>query len=200
MGDGEEGVSEATFDATIPDGETALGTVEGLSLSPNEHQRIKEIVFGPAFRELDEFDRIYLVCGAGGTTGAATRRRTVYQLLDARDDPPAVATQLEDFGLTRDEIELWVHLFDHLCAFCTHVVAVIEDFSGGYVWELGLLFAPSYREKVWVLKRRYPDEEIERERYANGMGASHVRVLLSGERAFEWIDATELRTVLERIP
>ena len=57
---------------------------------------------------------------------------------------------------------------------------MVEEFDGGYVWELGLLFAPPYREKAWVLKRRYPDEEAERDRYDDGMGASHVELLLTG--------------------
>ncbi|ELY97272.1 hypothetical protein C482_13600 [Natrialba chahannaoensis JCM 10990] len=83
----------------------------------------------------------------GGTTGAATRRKIVYELVDDRTDPPAVAFRLEDYGLTPDEIRLWARAFDILCGRATHIVAVIEDFDGGYVWEMGLLFAPPYRER-----------------------------------------------------
>jgi hypothetical protein len=39
---------------------------------------------------------------------------------------------------------------------------VFEDFDGGYVWELGLTFSPSYRPKTWILKRAYESEEIEK--------------------------------------
>lgn len=53
------------------------------------------------------------------------------------------ATTLEDYGLTPDEIRLWARAFDILCGRATHIVAVIEDFDGGYVWEMGLLFAPT---------------------------------------------------------
>jgi hypothetical protein len=83
---------------------------------------------------------------------------------------------------------------------CTQIAAVIEDFDGGYVWELGLIFAPSYREKAWILKRRYQDEKTEREQYANGMAISHVELLLTGERAREWTDTAELREAVSKIP
>ena len=184
----------------IPGEEEVITEIEAISLTPSEHQRIKDLVNGEQMNRIKGHDRRYLVVGAGGETGAATRRRIVYDLLDARTDPPAVAMRLEDFGLTPEEIRLWTRVFDILCGRATHIVGVIEDFDGGYVWELGLLFAPSYRESVWVLKRRYPDEETERERYDNGMAASHVRLLLTGERCHEWVDVDELRNVVGEIP
>jgi len=186
--------------AEIPTEEELLDEIEGVRLTPSEHQRVKDLVHGEQLDRIRGHDRRYLVAGAGGETGAATRRQLVYDQLDARTDPPSVATRLEDFGLTPDDIRLWTRVFDILCGMATHIVAVIEDFDGGYVWELGLLFAPSYREKTWVLKRAYPDEEIERERYDNGMGASHVELLLSGDRSHEWTDVDELRDAVAEIP
>lgn len=91
-------------------------------------------------------------------------------------------------------------MFDLLCGLATHIVAVIEDFDGGYVWEVGLLFAPSYREKTWVLKRRYREEQTERRRYDNRMGAPHVKLLLTGPRAFDWMRPEELREAIEKVP
>lgn len=184
----------------LPDEAAILEGLSGVQLTPTEHQRVKDLVNGEQLDRIKGHERRYLVAGAGGETGAASRRQLVYDRLDSRTDPPAVATQLEDFGLTPEEIRLWTRVFDILCGMATHVVAVVEDFDGGYVWELGLLFAPSYREKTWVLKRRYPDEETEREKFDNGMSASHVKLLLTGSRAFEWVDATELRTVVDEIP
>ncbi|MFC6717533.1 hypothetical protein ACFQGT_04390 [Natrialbaceae archaeon GCM10025810] len=195
--DGDDDGDEAP---EIPSEEAVLDELEGITLTPTEHQRVKDVVNGELLERVKGYDRRYLVAGAGGVTGAATRRQLVYDLLDARTDPPAVATQLEDFGLTPEEIRLWTRVFDVLCGMSTHVVAVIEDFDGGYVWELGLLFAPSYREKTWVLKRRYPDEETERERYDNGMGASHVKLLLTGPRAHEWSNTDDLRAAVDEIP
>jgi hypothetical protein len=184
----------------IPDEDELLDGLTGISLTPEEHQRVKDLVNGEHLRQVKEYERRYLVAGAGGETGAASRRQLVYDRLDSRTDPPAVATRLADFGLTPEEIRLWTRVFDVLCGMATHIVAVIEDFDGGYVRELGLLFAPSYREKSWVLKRRYTDEGTERERYENGMGASHVELLLTGPQAFEWVDVDELRIVVDEIP
>lgn len=192
--------AETSDDAEIPGEEELLEEIADIRLTPSEHQRVKDLVNGDQLNRIRGHERRYLVVGAGGETGTATRRRIVYDLLDSRTDPPAVATQLEDFGLTPEEIRLWTRVFDVLCGMATHVVGVIEDFDGGYVWELGLLFAPSYREKVWVLKRRYPDADEERERYDNGMGASHVELLLTGPRAREWTDVDQLRDAVEEIP
>ena len=184
--------------ADIPSEEEILDGIEGIKLSPAEHQRIKDVVNGEEMRRVKGHDRRYLVAGAGGQTGAATRRGLVYELLDAR--PDAVSMQLEEFGLTPEEIELWIRVFDILCGRATHIVGVIEDFDGGYVWELGLLFAPSYREKTWILKRRYTDEQIERDRFDNGMAASHVKLLLTGDRCCEWRNENELRDCVGGIP
>ena len=138
--------------------------------------------------------------GAGGDADAAQRRELVYELLDGRTTPPATAFTLEDFGFTTDERRLWCRAFDILCGRATHIIAVIEDFDGGYVWELGLLFAPSYREKAWILKRQYEDGETERDRYENGMAISHVELLLTGPRCHEWTDSRELRAAVQEIP
>jgi hypothetical protein len=201
MDSGDGGFDTGETDAgEIPGEDELMAEIEGVSLTPSEHQRIKDLVNGARMDRIKGYDRRYLVVGAGGEIGATTRREIVYDRLDSRSDPPAVAMQLEEFGLTPEEIELWTRVFDILCGRATHIVAVIEDFDGGYVWELGLLFSPSYRDKAWVLKRQYPDEETERERYANGMAASYVELLLTGDRAYEWTDTDELRSVVDEIP
>ncbi|ELY33810.1 hypothetical protein C500_01253 [Natrialba magadii ATCC 43099] len=185
--------------STAPSQDELLDKLENVSLSPTEHQRIKDLV-NRDLTEIKGYDRRYLSVGAGGTTGAATRRKIVYELLDGRTDPPAVAFRLEDYGLTPDEIRLWARAFDILCGRATHIVAVIEDFDGGYVWEMGLLFAPPYREKAWILKRKYDDPQTEREKYENGMAASHVELLLTGPRCFGWADTDDLRDSVSEIP
>lgn len=187
-------------DGLPEESELLEGLTEEISLTPEENERIKDTVHGPQFQRIKGYDRRYLVVGAGDDDDAATRRQFVYDLLDSREDPPATATQLEDFGLTGEDIRLWVRVFDILCGVCTHISAVIEDFDGGYVWELGLLFAPEYREKTWVLKRAYETEEREREHYDNGMAASYVELLLTGDRAQEWTDREELERAVSTIP
>lgn len=192
--------STETEETEIPSKETLLDELTGLRLTPSEHQRIKDLVHGELLDEIKRYERRYLVVGAGGETDTERRRMLVYDMLNDRTDPPAVAMRLEDLELTSDEITLWTRVFDILCGMSTQIVTGIEDFDGGYVWELGLLFAPSYRDKTWVLKRTYPDPETERSRYANGMAASHIAVLLTGDRAFEWNNTTELQNKVTEIP
>ncbi len=197
--DDTDGDSCGVTGSTFPSQDELLDELANVCLSPTEHQRIKDVV-NRDLVEIKGYNRRYLSVGAGGTTGAATRRKIVYDLLNDRTNPPAIAFRLEEYGLTRDEIRLWVRAFDILCGRATHIVAVIEDFDGGYVWEMGLLFAPSYREKAWVLKRRYEDSQRERSKYKNGMAASHVELLLTGPRCYEWSDEGELRDAVGEIP
>lgn len=198
MNDDETASETEAVTDDIPTGSEILSEMADISLSPTEHQRVKDVVNGEEMRRIKGHDRRYLIVGAGGESGAATRRMAVHNLLAEREG--AVATRLEDFGLTREEIELWIRLFDIRCGRATHIVAVLVDFDGGYVWELGLLFAPSYREKVWVLKRRYSDDDVERERFDNGMAASHTKMLRTGGRCLEWRDEEELRSEVESVP
>ncbi|MGQ4554937.1 hypothetical protein [Halobellus sp. GM3] len=196
--DDDRGPRDFDADAFPPQDELIAG-LEDVTLTPTEHQTIKNLV-NEDLDELKAYERRYLNVGAGGETAATARRKSVYDLLDARTNPPAVAFRLEDYGFTPEEIRLWCRAFDILCGRATHIVAVIEDFEGGYVWELGLLFAPPYRDKAWVLKRRYADAETERAKYENGMAASHVELLLTGPRCHEWTDASELREAVRAIP
>ncbi len=197
--DDTEGDQRDFGGSSVPSQDELIDGLENVRLSPTEHQRIKDLV-NQDLAEIKGYDRRYLSVGAGGTTGAATRRKVVYDLLNNRTNPPVVAFRLEDYGLTPDEIRLWVRAFDILCGRATHIVAVIEDFDGGYVWEMGLLFAPTYREKAWVLKREYSDPQTEREKYENGMAASHVELLLTGPQCYEWKDTDELRDTVRNIP
>lgn len=191
---------DKTDPSDIPDEEELHEELEYIELDPSEHQRIKELILGEKLSEIESYERRYLVCGAGGQTGAATRRLNVLDRLDSRTDPPATAFRLEDFGLTRDELKLWARAFDILCGRATHIVMVIEDFNGSYVWEMGYAFSPGYRGKTWILKRRYENEDQEREMYDDGMAISHVKLLLTGPRVHEWSDMSDLLDVVEEIP
>lgn len=183
-------------DDTTADDHEFMAAVEGIELTPAQHQQIKDILNGDRLKRISSYDRRYLVAGAGSGP-AADRRAIVYRLLDQRQG--GVSTQLEEFGLSREEIGLWVRVFDILCGEASHIVAVLEDFDGGYVWELGLLFGPNYRSKAWVLKRQYNDDETERDRYDNSMAASHLALLRPG-RCLEWTDEAALRDVVDEVP
>lgn len=171
---------------------------DGLELSYRDHERLNSLLHGDRFRALVYADRRYLVLGAGGDSAAAIRRAIVYREL--RDRPFGTVFQLEDFQLTPDDLALWASLYEHLCDLATHIVIVLENYQGGYVWELGYLFHRDTREKVWVLKREYGDAATNRAKYDNGMAASHLRQLETAGRTYSWGTQTELKQTLENIP
>ena len=172
--------------------------VDGLTLSFREYERLKTLQHSDRFRELAYSDRIYLVVGAGGDTGKAARRRLVTDELDQRSG--ATALRLEEFGLTSDELALWATTFELLCDRATHIVVIIEDYEGGYVWELGYLFQLSLRDLVWVLKREYGTPEENRAHYDNGMAASHLQLLENATRTIRWKTDDDLIAILDQLP
>ena len=172
--------------------------VDGLAFTFEEHERLKTLLHGERFRELAYSDRRYLVLGAGGDSASADRRMMVYELLGNR--PDALSFRLEDFGLTPDEFAVWAAAYENLCVKATHIVAVIEDYEGGYVWELGYLFHEDVREKVWVLKRDYENEAANRKHYDNGMAASHLQLLENADRTFRWTNRDDLEARVAKIP
>ena len=179
-------------------GDADMIDVDGLAFTFEEHERLKTLLHGDRFRELAYSERRYLVLGAGGEGESVDRRMTVYQLLGAR--PDATSFRLEEFGLTPDELALWAAAYENLCEKATHIVAVIEGYEGGYVWELGYLFHEDIREKVWVLKREYGSETANRAHYDNGMAASHLRLLENADRTVRWTDEEDLKESVGAIP
>jgi hypothetical protein len=185
-----------------PDDEPDLARrLDDITLTPSQHDRLKSTVYSS--QRLQEFRTIedrYLVAGAGESApGNRHERRTaVRDRLAAREN--ATALFLEGLGIGRSEVALWCRAFDILCAESSWTVAVIEAHDGGVVWELGLLFAYEYREKTWVLKRRYDDTDTERERYNNPMAASQSQTLQHAERLLEWSDRTELLKRVNELP
>lgn len=171
--------------------------IDGLAFTYEEYEQLKTLLHSERFRELAYSERRYFVLGAGDAE-RADRRQFVADLLDGRSN--AISFRLEDVGLTTDELPLWTAAYEILCDRATHIVVVLEDYDGGYVWELGYLFHDTVREKVWVLKREYGNEEMMLKRYDNGMAASHVKVLENAERTIPWTDSDDLGKGIERIP
>lgn len=191
-----EGVEGEQIDRLIDTGANTL------SLTPSQHERIKSLIHGSeTFDEITNAETRYLVVGRDeGDLG--DRRKMVQKLLGSRRS--ATAFRLEDFGLAGDDIDIWAPAFDLLTEMATYVVGVIEDYDGGHVWELGFLYhhESHVHDSLWILKRIYADEEIQRERYDNGMAASHLAVLEEAveERVVRWQTEDELKHAVEEIP
>lgn len=195
MSDGQEADDEGhgveSTDANFVD-------TGGLALDYEDHEQLKSLLHGEQFRTLAYADRRYLVLGRGDDSDAANRRMTVYDRLN--DRPDATAFRLEDFDLTPDQLALWASMYEQLCDRATHIVLVVEDYDGGYVWEMGYLFHEKIRETVWVLKRDYGDPGTNREHFDNGMAASHLQLLENADRTIRWEDEAELDVATAEIP
>jgi len=191
--------TEAGLIDDLADGE--LHDEAALSLTPEQHQRLKDGLHGSQFADLRRATHRYLVVGSGSGASGKRRRRVCARLDDRRD---AIGFRLEDFGFDADDIDLWAPAFEVLSAQATWVVGVIEDFDGGHVWELGYLYRQqtSVRDVLWLLKRVYDDPDTQLAKYENGMAASHLAALEAAvdERVVEWATTDELDAAVEQIP
>ena len=171
-----------------------------LAPTPEQHERLKNGLHGERLKRIKRGDRRYLVIGRGDGD-AGDRRLRVCELLD--DRIAATAFRLEDFGFTDEELELWAPAFDILSEMATHIVGILEDYDGGHVWELGFLYhyQAHVRNSLWLLKRLYSTQEEIRDRYDNGMAASHLAALEEavGDRVILWEDPDDLPDAVESI-
>ncbi|WP_436928908.1 aminopeptidase [Halosimplex halobium] len=201
-GDDENAGERTEYVDGVDGGDLVDTSPDSLTLTPEQHERLKTHLHGDRLNEIEYSDRRYLVVGRGGDDGPGRRRRRVRDLLDDRRD--ATAFMLEDFGLSGSEIDLWAPAFEILCEQATHVVGVLEDFDGGHVWELGYLYheGSRVRDALWLLKRTYESDERRRERYDNGMAAAHLAALerAAGDRVVRWHDESDLRRAVGEIP
>lgn len=195
---GEGGPEDPYIDDVEPDEVIAE---DRLRPSPEQHERLKNALHGRLFKAIKRADRRYLIIGSGDD-GPRRRRRRVTDLLG--DRPGATAFQLEGFGLADDELALWAPAFEVLAEMASHVVGVLEDFDGGYVWELGYLYhhQTHVRDVLWLLKRLYGSPEEMRRRYDNGMAASHLAALeeVAGDRDVLWEGPDDLPAAVDRVP
>ena len=195
---GDKNTGEDLLDGV---GESDIFDVDRLSLTPSQHQRLKNAVNSDPLTEMKQAGKRYLIVGRGsGEEG--DRRRRVAEWFDSR--PNAVGIRLEDLDLDGDEIDLWAPAFEILAKQATWIVGILEDFDGGHVWELGYLYhlQTEFRDILWTLKRVYTSEEKMRAKYDNGMAASHLKVLENTvqERVLEWTDGEELRRIVREVP
>ncbi|RQG93194.1 aminopeptidase [Natrarchaeobius halalkaliphilus] len=199
MDDGNNRADGADFiDGTDPE---ALREEEQLQPTPEQHERLKDGLHGELFDDIRRADRRYLVIGRG-SDAPGERRAAVCEQLDERLS--AVAFRLEEFGFSGEEVDLWVPAFEILSEMASRIVAIVEDYDGGHVWELGYLYRyqTTVRNALWMLKRVYETESKRRERYDNGMAASHMAALEKAvsERVIGWESPDDLPRAVERVP
>lgn len=202
MADNTEPDTTAADEYLGDSGAADLIEEERLLPTPQQHEQLKNSLHdSDRFDEIKQAKRRYLIAGSGSDDPGERRERVCSQLDRRRG---ASAFRLEDFEFTGDDIDLWAPAFDILSSMASHIVGVIEDFDGGYVWELGFLYhlQRHTRDILWLLKRIYDTDDEMREQYDNGMAASHMAALekAASDRVITWKDDAELSEAVEQIP
>lgn len=90
--------------------------------------------------------------------------------------------------LLDDTLEAWENWTTHFKIYAdraTHIVGVFEHADGGHEWEAGYLDHREYREKTYILKRRYPQLDPKDEPF-DGMMAHYMLLVDRRNQLFEW--------------
>ena len=90
--------------------------------------------------------------------------------------------------LLDDTLEAWEYWTTHFKIYAdraTHIVGVFEHSHGGHEWEAGYLDHLEYRQKTYILKRRYRSV-APREEPFDGMMAHYMLLVDRRGQLFEW--------------
>lgn len=163
-------------------------------ISPDEHQRLKDAVFGERFREIVFADVTYFVLGSY----ADDEKRL---LLLVRDE---LRRRRDAYAFLMDEMpeawDYWTTKFRIFADRADYLVGVFEHNRGGHEWEAGRLDDEQYRPKTHVLKREYSTQAQERSHF-DGMIADYFRKLDDQfGQLHRWTTEDELLDRLERVP
>lgn len=174
--------------------EKTVAESEKERLSPEQHQDLKDAVFGETFREMLFADVSYFVLGSYGDE-EKERLLLVRDELRARDG--AYAFLMNEMP---EAWEYWTTKFVIFANRADYVVGVFEHNRGGHEWEAGQLDRAEYRPKTHLLKREYDSEERERAHF-DAMFAHYLAKMDEQlGQVYHWTDEAELIECLEDVP
>lgn len=163
-------------------------------ISPEQHQDLKDAVFGEKFGDMLFADVSYFVLGSYGNE-EKERLLLVRDELRARDG--AYAFLMSEMP---EAWEYWTTKFVIFANRADYVVGVFEHNRGGHEWEAGQLDRPEYRPKTYVLKREYDSKEQERVHF-DAMFAHYLAKMDEQlGQVYHWTDEAELMERLEDVP
>jgi len=164
------------------------------SLSPHEYEAIKNAVHSDIFQRIARAERGYFVLGKYDDGEREQRLADVRDKLNERDG--SVAYLMKDVP---EAWEFWPTKFRILANRATWIVPVLEDTDGSHEWELGRIDGPEYRPKVYILKRVYESDEMERERF-DALPADFIKILDRNDRVFTWETDVDLEEAVQKLP
>jgi len=205
MTNGKPKSDESKYIEGIEESEKENGLVESVtdtvSLTPNRYEQLKKLVHGnDTFAKITSAEKRYLIIGRG--RGEMRHKKRVKELLGSRRS--AITFEFEEFKPKTDDIGLWPPVFDLFSKTATHIVGVVEDYDGGGVWDMGLLYhrQSHVHDSLWILKRVYDNQNINHERYGSGKAASRLGALEEAveDRVIKWQTEEDLRDAVKEIP
>lgn len=164
------------------------------TVTPEQHRKLKDAVFGAAWESLVFCERSYFVLGSYDDEERS-------RLLVVRDR--LLARGAGTYAFLMDEFpeawEFWTTKFEVLASRADYVVGVFEHSRGGHEWEAGHVAHERFRRKTHVLKREYETEAAERGAF-DAMFAHFLDVMDELGRLYTWTDEDELETQVENVP
>lgn len=171
---------------------TAISTVLGRKLTPEEYEDLKRSLSDPAVLDtLLSRKRTYLIIGSYGTAEREGDERERLELVRdtvERRHPNHRAVLLDDLPAFHPN---WVVQFAVVAHRVDHVVGVFEHGFGGHEFEAGVLTLLRPHD-LWILKRTYPTEAAEREHF-DGMLAHFFDVVAERDALRTWRTESDLR-------
>lgn len=163
-------------------------------ISPEDHQRLKDAVFGDSFREVVFADVTYFVLGSYDND---EKQRLLLVRNELRRRDGAHAFLMDDMP---EAWEYWTTKFRIFANRADYLVGVFEHNRGGHEWEAGRLDDERYRSKTYILKREYETKRQERLHF-DGMIADYFRKLDEQlGQLYRWTSEEDLLDALERVP
>lgn len=165
------------------------------TLPPEEYEALTELVFELAPRPM--YDLQCFVLGSYNTDANEKQKlRDLQQTVESWTGENCRAYLMEDFtdGLhPRTKFKLIADNSDYILGVCEHD-------KGGFQLELGMLISHrQYLENGYLLKRRYPSEEKEREKYNYMLSVGVFEMFGYGERLREWEDTQEYEVAINKM-
>lgn len=163
-------------------------------ISPEQHQDLKDAVFGDRFGDILFSDVSYFVLGS---YDGEERDRLLLVRDNLRSRDGAYAFLMSEMPEAWD---YWTTKFVIFANRVDYVVGVFEHNRGGHEWEAGQLDRAEYRPKTHVLKREYDSKEQEREHFDAMFAHYLVKMDEQLGQVYRWTDEDELREQVEAIP
>jgi len=165
------------------------------SLPPEEFESLMHL--GSQLTRPPMYDSQCFVLGSYNTE-ANEKQKLLYlcEQIESWTGENCRAYLMEDFDDDLHPMVKFKLIADH----SDYIVGICEHDEGGFQLELGMLIAlMDYFERCYLLKRAYPSEDTEHEKYNWMLSAGVFDMFSYGDRLREWEDAREFKVEVTNV-